>query len=822
MKKMFSLRPYLFLIMMALMSFPAKAQVISTAYTNGTNLTILFPGAAGPYSQYFIFTISNTNPYPVALREVHAFHLAEEQIGGVNISNNGAVYSLIKEPTPNGTGFPGANIVNWTFLDNSDPVYTAASGVTPVLTDLNDVIIPPFTVEQRFALVSTDTLVVRGTYTTPALGPVPYTFSAGGVTFRTSEPGPQGAGNRIWFAGYPATSAYAGPGSGAFLYGFEGAIKIERAGPIVNVTGSPACVGETVSLSATLPPGVPASATIHWTDPIGNGFTGPIWNLTNITPSMAGKYQVVYELSGDTSAPTVVDVVVKPTPPAPKLTSKTEYCINEQFQEVEADGENIVWYLDPTGGTGTTIPPYVNTTYPGTYTWYATQTVDGCESAERSSITIEVAPMPAPPVVSTPIGFCEKEPASPLTAIGTGLRWYDVPHGGIGAVIAPTPGTSVQDTQQYWVSQTIDGCESPRAKIDVVITFKPNGMIVPSLVPSALCQGDTMSFRYYGSGTPTTAYNWTIPTGGSPIGEIGNNGQGPLVIQFDTAGTYQVSLVAGNLGCFSDPYTHNVRVKPIPSARIASANDVCLNAVEMISLYEYTATVDTFHWDFDGGQLANYSTDQGPYGVFWTEPGEKVIHLRLDDEGCFFETSDTLTVHQIPDARFQAVGLTDGATVCLGDSVQFMPMTLEGTSSYQWSPSRFFGFYAQDPVSYGVVEYSGPVSLYVKDAYGCENEASMEIHTVPCCELYFPTAFTPNGDGINDQFGAITQSNAQLKSFRILNRWGQTVFQTNDILQKWDGTMNGEPQDIGTYFYLIEYRCENRDQHMEGEVTLIR
>lgn len=822
MKKMLILRPILMMMLLAMLSLPSKAQLIPTAYTNGAGLTILFPGASGPFAQYFIFTISNSNPYPVALREVHVFHLADEVVGGVSISNNGAVYSLIQEPAPNGTGFPGTNIVNWNLMDYSSPIYTAGSGVTPVLTDIEGVVIPPFTVEQRFALVSTDTMVIRGSYSSPALGPQPYTFSAGGVTFRSSEPGPQGAGNRIWFAGYPSALAYASPGSGAEMYGFEGAIKVERAGPSVNVIGSPACEGETVSLDATLPPGVPPNATIFWRGPSGTSFQGATWNLTNITNAQAGRYEVRYEIGGDTSAPSVVEVSVKPTPAAPKLSSKTYYCINEQFEEVEADGENIIWYLDPTGGTGTTIPPYVNTTYPGTYTWYATQTVNGCESRERSSIEITVAPMPDPPIVSTPIGFCEKEPAEPLVAIGTNLRWYDVPHGGIGAAVAPIPGTSVQDTQQYWVSQIIQGCESPRAKIDVIITFKPNGMIVPSMVPSALCQGDTMSFKYFGSGTPLTAYNWTIPTGGTPIGEIENNGQGPLVIQFDSAGTYQVTLVAGNLGCYSDMYTHNVRVKPIPFARIASADDVCLNAVEMISLYEFTSTVDTFHWEFDGGQLANYSTDQGPYGVYWTEPGPKVIQLMIDDEGCYFETADTLMVHENPDARFTAVGLNDGATVCLGDSVQFVPQTIESTSTYQWSPSRFFGFYDKDPVSYGVIDYSGPISLYVRDAYGCENEASLEIHTEHCCDLYFPTAFTPNGDGTNDYFGAINQSNAQLKSLRVVNRWGQTVFQTNDIRSRWDGTVNGEPSDMGTYYYLVEFRCGNQNQHLEGEITLIR
>ena len=86
-------------------------------------------------------------------------------------------------------------------------------------------------------------------------------------------------------------------------------------------------------------------------------------------------------------------------------------------------------------------------------------------------------------------------------------------------------------------------------------------------------------------------------------------------------------------------------------------------------------------------------------------------------------------------------------------------------------------------------------------------------------ELTIPNVFTPNGDGVNDVFSidgkAITEFN-----LTIVNRWGNTIFESNDINTSWDGTADGTPCLDGTYFYIIKAKSTSNDYNKHGHVTL--
>lgn len=88
--------------------------------------------------------------------------------------------------------------------------------------------------------------------------------------------------------------------------------------------------------------------------------------------------------------------------------------------------------------------------------------------------------------------------------------------------------------------------------------------------------------------------------------------------------------------------------------------------------------------------------------------------------------------------------------------------------------------------------------------------------------IYMPSAFTPNNDGKNDIFRPIL-NNVNIQEFSIYNRWGQRVFVTFSNETGWDGTFNGRPCDLGTYFYKLRYRILGRDPVLlKGDVTLVR
>ena len=94
---------------------------------------------------------------------------------------------------------------------------------------------------------------------------------------------------------------------------------------------------------------------------------------------------------------------------------------------------------------------------------------------------------------------------------------------------------------------------------------------------------------------------------------------------------------------------------------------------------------------------------------------------------------------------------------------------------------------------------------------------------IECGQLPLPNAFTPNQDGRNDEF-FISNPFAvdQLISFRILDKWGNVMFETSNISEAWDGTYLGKEVNPGVYMYQVEYTCQNQEQFVSGSVMVIK
>jgi gliding motility-associated-like protein len=795
MKRILSFKNLLCFLIAAASISQSKAQItITTNFTNNPTTTTFTAGGTG--NIYITFTVRNNNAsYPITITDVGKRHIG---LIGTN-SENGAKYSLWYSPNNViGSPIPIIPANGWNFVKTSDPISNGVNNdILPILTGLS-ITIPPSTT-YRF-LVATSLAEIGG-----RLSGSPTSFTTGGVTLETT------------------IDQYVGviPNVAANLnQSYDGFVTFVRAAPgapTVTADDNTLCAGDSLVLNA-VPPSYVANPTITWygpggTTPIGNG---PRLVLYNVTAAQAGQYSATIQDDANISAPGIVNVTITETP-VPAIVGRTAYCLNDQFEPLTVIGSNITWFTVPTGGVGNNIPPYINTSIAGSYTFFASQTVNGCESP-RAPVTITAAPKPPAPGVASQIGYCENAVSVPLTANGQNLKWYVNNVTPIGSVFAPTPNTSSQDTLTYFVSQTVDGCEGPRAKIDVIITERPNGLIFSS--KEQLCMKDTLTLSYYGKGTTeSSAFSWTIPDGATLLS---GSQAGPLVVRLDRPGNYKFELQVKNFECPSGVWYQNVQVDPIPDASIASKERFCLNATEQIFLYSYTPTVDTFLWDFGGGDLSNFSQDQGPFGVSYNTPGQKIVTLTIADEKCRNTITDTIEVLPLPDAKFSIDGISDGMTACNGDSLRFEARTIEPASKYEWSPVRFFGNYLNNPVTIGTVEYGTAIKLKVTDEYGCVNTDSIRVRTKPCCEMALPTGFTPNGDGRNDIFRILTSGNHGMKTFRIMNRWGQTVFETVDEKRGWDGTFNGTPLDAGTYYYYIAYKCDGQPAEQKGEITLIR
>jgi gliding motility-associated-like protein len=114
--------------------------------------------------------------------------------------------------------------------------------------------------------------------------------------------------------------------------------------------------------------------------------------------------------------------------------------------------------------------------------------------------------------------------------------------------------------------------------------------------------------------------------------------------------------------------------------------------------------------------------------------------------------------------------------------------------------------------------------LIVQSNMNCFDTAHHIIKAVPSCYIDVPTGFTPNGDGINDYLYPLNGYKAINLKFSVFNRLGQLIFETNDWRNKWDGTVNGRPQPVGTYAWMLSYTNKDTGEKVfkKGVSVLLR
>lgn len=120
---------------------------------------------------------------------------------------------------------------------------------------------------------------------------------------------------------------------------------------------------------------------------------------------------------------------------------------------------------------------------------------------------------------------------------------------------------------------------------------------------------------------------------------------------------------------------------------------------------------------------------------------------------------------------------------------------------------------------------NGSYTVITTDYNNCADTSSAIIEYNNCCKPFVPSAFTPNQDGRNDRMRILIKGDFELLEFSIYNRYGQQVFSTSSMASGWDGTFNGEPQDIGTFNYYIKGICGNKGTNQveyKGTLTLLR
>jgi len=238
----------------------------------------------------------------------------------------------------------------------------------------------------------------------------------------------------------------------------------------------------------------------------GKGITTPVFPSSSQSGS---KYYYVAQTNGACKGAAVSMVVSIVTPSAPPgFVSSINYCLNAPANPLTATGSNLLWYTSSTGTTGVSaLTPATNIS--GLKSYFVTQTTNGCESEKvQLDVYISSASSAIPPVVTSSVSYCQNATADPLEATGTELLWYQTSNSTAGNPFATVPSTASAGTISYYVSQTIDKCESNKAKIDVVVKPAPSA---PSAQTKINYQQNDVAKVLTASGSDLHWY--TSPTG---------------------------------------------------------------------------------------------------------------------------------------------------------------------------------------------------------------------------------------------------------------------------------------------------------------------
>ncbi|MGG5209498.1 T9SS type A sorting domain-containing protein [Chryseobacterium sp. MIQD13] len=161
---------------------------------------------------------------------------------------------------------------------------------------------------------------------------------------------------------------------------------------------------------------------------------------------------------------------------------------------------------------------------------------------------VSYTPQPCTPPAapeSVPLTYCQNSVAAPLTAAGTGLLWYTTATGGTGSTTAPIPATGTAGSTDYWVSQTVNGCESPRTKITVTVSGTAPDAPTIGVITQPSCSTSTGSVVL--SGLPAGSWTITANPGGATL--TGNTSTASFA-NLESGTTYFFS-VRNSSGCTS-------------------------------------------------------------------------------------------------------------------------------------------------------------------------------------------------------------------------------------------------------------------------------
>ncbi|MDR2362210.1 MAG: gliding motility-associated C-terminal domain-containing protein [Prevotellaceae bacterium] len=580
--------------------------------------------------------------------------------------------------------------------------------------------------------------------------------------------------------------------------------------PIVNVIDSASlCDDAPVTLSANA-----AGAAIgQW---YKNGVAITDSTRLQLVVSESGAYSVTVTSADGCAAARGSDTITvvmytAPGLPVVSTTDMTTFCHGRWATLQASSSEAVVWqwYCD-----GVAVPDSIGARFTAVSTGsYAVRitNANGCLSGISIPVMITTYPLTLPVIATVdPLAFCDGQ-STTLTAEAaeaTVWQWYK---DGVAITDSVNRHFAAVESGSYTVVvQDIHGCLSATSAPTVVTVYPlPTAPVISVAGNAELCTGD--SVKLTSAGTDNLACQWFRD--GNPIPDA----VVPDYLAY-TGGAYTLAVKDEHHCVPVHPgNTLTIIVHPLPATPHLFSTDTLAFCTGGQALLESDAPDAVAYQWYHNGTAIPFAT-----AATYRATISGVYTLRISDSHACRSSGDSETlrviVHDLPLAP---VIVADGPPFYQGWNYTLKIDMPENDVSYHWY---------KDGVPTGIVSVQWPLTeldntqtgTYAVEAElgeGCPIRSAPFTVTMDASPLFIPNVFTPNGDGVNDDFHIAGLDNYDGNELLIINKRGKTVFSAVDYHNEWDG--QDLPDD--TYYYRLSVKeKDGSETYHQGYVNIKR
>lgn len=415
----------------------------------------------------------------------------------------------------------------------------------------------------------------------------------------------------------------------------------------------------------------------------------------NTTLNISGYFGFTSATGGYNARHAIKNVSIygAPEPDAPTADTLF-YCVNDSVRPLEVHPDsNLLWYDAPVGGNQLSQAPIPSTQTPGTYTWWVSQVIPGCQlESSRSPVVVVVRSLPTPPSIHIPT-YCSGQPGAAIrNPIGSQILWYEHAVGGTPFTNPPSPRTDTAANYYYFVSQVNEfGCESKRDSVKVTIYQSPEIAFTSEVQYG--CGDDIVLFN--NQSQYSQSYLWHF--GDRNLTDTNRNTQH----RYPASGSYLVTLRAANEHCV-DSASQVVTLEPHPLIAdfSVSKDTICAGGSVAFQNHSTVTTINgqdgQYLWDFGDGQQSGLTHPEHRF----LEPGVYPVRLVVSNA---IPCSDTMIKWVYVDSMPAFIFTVRDSVLCVGDQVLISERHREhGFEAIRWN----FGDGQQTTIDGGQVTHA--------------------------------------------------------------------------------------------------------------------